>query len=148
MEEIIKKMKNHTDLWPWYWLSYGEKCYAFATVEAFPAREQDPFPEPGTELIPDNGSENSWVGENGVKMIINSWIANIEAQNGDTICSFIAAAHAKLIRSMPDKVNKLKIYYRIIDYGNAMWEHDEETAGNILAELERKLKYAPDTEEE
>ena len=45
-------------------------------------------------------------------------------------------------------MNKLKIYYRIIDYGNAMWEHDEETAGDILAELEWKLKYAPDTKEE
>lgn len=95
MENHIKKMKDHTDLWPWYWYAYGEKCYAFATVEAYPAKEGDPFPEPGSQLIMDDG--DCWVGDNGVKMIIEAEIANIEQQNGDTICSFIATAHAHLI---------------------------------------------------
>ena len=97
MENLIKDMLNHTDLWPWYWLSCGEKCYCFAVVDAFPVREQDPYPKPGSQLIPDNGDDNGWVGENGVAMLINSWIANIEEQNGDTICRFIAGAHAKLM---------------------------------------------------
>lgn len=97
LEQAIQDMRNHTDLWPWYWLSYGEKCYAFATVEAFPATEGDPFPEPGTELQPDMENERLWVGENGTKMIINDRIAEIERQNGDTICKFLALAHAKLV---------------------------------------------------
>jgi len=96
LEQAIREMRNHTDLWPWYWLSYGEKCYAFATVEAFPAVEGDPFPEPGTELRPD--TEGEWIGENGTKMIINETIAEIERQNGDTICRFLATAHARLVK--------------------------------------------------
>jgi len=104
MEKIIKNMINHTDLNPWYWISYGEKCYAFATVEAFPLREKDPYPKPGSQLVPDNGADGEWVGENGVSMIIESEIANIEAQNGDTICSFIAAAHAKLLSDHLPKI--------------------------------------------
>jgi hypothetical protein len=26
LEEAIQNVRNHTDLWPWYWLSYGEKA--------------------------------------------------------------------------------------------------------------------------
>jgi len=97
MQEVIKDLQSHTDLWPWYWLSYGEKCYAFATVEAFPLNETDPFPEPGSQLISEYDENNKtfrWVGENGVTMCINNHIATIERQNGDTICKFIAIAHA------------------------------------------------------
>ena len=97
MQEVIKDLQSHTDLWPWYWLSYGEKCYAFATVEAFPLNETDPFPEPGSQLISEYDENNKtfrWVGKNGVTMCINNHIATIERQNGDTICKFIAIAHA------------------------------------------------------
>ena len=95
LEELTEKIKNETDLWPWYWYAYGEKCYGFSTVEAYPAKEENPFPDPGSQLtMNDNGK---WIGENGVEMIIESEIANIEQQNGDTICSFIAGAHAHLI---------------------------------------------------
>jgi len=97
MEKHIKSMCNHTDLYPWYWHSYGEKCYAFATVEAFPLNEGDEYPPPGSQLQPHVTEERVWVGENGVSMFIESEIATIEAQNGDTVCSFIAAAHAKLM---------------------------------------------------
>jgi hypothetical protein len=92
MKKYIEEMKRHTNLWPWYWLSYGEKCYAFAVVEAYQANEIDPLPRPGTELEMDE--DGDWRGENGTRMIIESEISKIEQQNGDTICSFIAAAHA------------------------------------------------------
>jgi hypothetical protein len=95
MKDIINNMMSHTDCWPWYWLSYGEKCYAFATVEAFPANDNDPYPEPGTKLEMNENGE--WIGENGIIMIIESEISNIECQNGDTICEFIAMSHAYLI---------------------------------------------------
>jgi hypothetical protein len=36
----------------------------------------------------------------GTKMIINETIAEIERQNGDTICQFLATAHARLVRPM------------------------------------------------
>jgi len=100
MEKHIKEMCNHTDLYPWYWLSYGEKCYAFAVVEAFPAKNDSEYPQPGSELRPavlDQENPKLWVGENGVNMIIETWISNIEQQNGDTVCSFIASAHALLL---------------------------------------------------
>ena len=95
MEKHIKDMRNHTDLWPWYWMSYGEKCYAFATVEAYPVNEGDPVPKPGTELS--MNSDGQWIGENDTEMIIESEIASIESQNGDVICRFIAAAHAHFL---------------------------------------------------
>jgi len=95
MDKFIKDMENHTDCWPWYWLSYGEKCYAFAVVEAFPVKEYDPFPTPGSKLEMD--IDGNWVAEDHIEMIINSKIAEIEQQNGDTICKFIAAAHAHLM---------------------------------------------------
>jgi len=98
----IEAVRNHTDLWPWYWLSYGEKCYAFACVEAFPVNESDPYPLPGTELIADG---DDWVGENGTKMLTGDTIAQIERQNGDTICQFIALAHARLVKPLEEKDN-------------------------------------------
>ncbi len=103
-EKTIIDMCNHTNLNPWYWISYGEKCYGFATVEAITAIDGDPYPEPGSELVPDNGSDNKWVGCNGVEMIIDEWIADSESQNGDTICRFIAGAHAELMKAhLPEK---------------------------------------------
>jgi hypothetical protein len=96
MEKYIKNMIKQTECLPWYWLSCGEKCYAFSTVEAYPLNENDPMPEPGTQLsMNENGD---WIGSNDVKMVIESEIASVEKQNGDTICSFIAAAHAHFMK--------------------------------------------------
>jgi len=90
----IKGMVCHTDLYPWYWYSYGEKCYAFAVAEAYPTKEGDIAPKPGTKLIFEN---DGWRGENGTEMTIVQDIANVEKQNGDDICKFIAEAHANLL---------------------------------------------------
>jgi hypothetical protein len=92
----IKDMKDHTDLYPWYWLSYGEKCYAFAVVAAYPLKEGDKYPRPGTELEYTD-DDNVCIGENEVLMLIDSEITYIERQEGQTICQFIAAAHAELL---------------------------------------------------
>jgi len=97
MDKLIEAMKNHTDLNPWYWISYGEKCYAFAVVEAITEKEGNKIPKPGTELQPDEEDVKIWIGENGTRMIIESEIASVEQQNGDTICQFIAAAHAHFL---------------------------------------------------
>lgn len=104
MKDIISAMVNNTDLIPWYWLSYGEKCYAFATVEAYPEHETDPFPEPGTELEMDEGG--NWVGNNGINMIIESEIASIERQNGQVICEFIARTHDYFLRDYITESNE------------------------------------------
>jgi hypothetical protein len=96
-QKIIDGIKNRTDLWPWYWLACGEKNYCFQTVEAYPLDIKKPFPKPGTEI--EFNEDGKWIGENGVEMIIESIIAEIEAQNGDAICEFIAAAHAHLLNS-------------------------------------------------
>jgi len=97
--ESIKAVQNRTDGWPWYWLSYGEKCYAFAAVEAYPANEGDAIPQPGTRLEPHEEEETLWVGENGTAMEVGCFMAEHEAQNGDAICRFIAQAHAVLVYS-------------------------------------------------
>jgi len=101
INEYVEKMANETDMWPWYYVAYGEKSYAFATVSAFPINEDDKFPEPGTQLYVHPEIERAWVSEDGTSMLIDEWIADQEAQNGGTICQFIAKAYWHL---MKDKI--------------------------------------------
>ena len=100
MEKLIEDLVNHTDCYPWYWFAYGEKDYGFAVVEAFPINEDDIYPDPGSELQSDEdeNGKHCWSGKNGTKMIIETYIADIEKQNGGTICSFIAGVHAELMK--------------------------------------------------
>lgn len=91
-------LARHTDMWPWYWIAYGEKCYAFATVSAFPVDESKAFPTPGTRLDPHETNREWWIGENGTEMIIDATIATQENQQGDTICEFIAMSHAEIMK--------------------------------------------------
>jgi hypothetical protein len=94
MLSVVKKMAHRTDLWPWYWLSCGDQHYCFRVVEAYVLNDADKFPKPGSELkLKIKDDRDAWIGENGVEMIIESTIAEIEEQNGNAICSFIAAAH-------------------------------------------------------
>ena len=94
-QERWKDLMSHTDGWPWYWLGYGEKCYCFATVSAFPLDENAQAPQAGTRLEQHETKENVWVGINGVEMLIDDHIAGSEQQCGDVICWFIAAAWAE-----------------------------------------------------
>jgi len=96
LREAIERVKNRTDGWPWYWLSYGEKCYAFAVVEAFPVDEGDDAPHGGTRLTPHEDDAHLWVGENGTLMLMGENMASIEEQYGDAVCAFIAQAHTAL----------------------------------------------------
>ncbi len=98
LQTAIDDVDRCTDGWPWYWLSYGEKCYAFAVVSAFPEEDGDPIPRPGSRLDPHPTEEQTWVGINGTSMLIDQQIASIEQQNGDAICRFIAMAHAELVK--------------------------------------------------
>ena len=93
-------MRENTDNWPWYWLSYGEKCYAFAVVSALPVEEEqtaEALSEAGTQLQPHPVNERSWITDNGIEMMTMDHIANIERQSGGTICRFIAEAHTHLM---------------------------------------------------
>ena len=96
LQKLWTELENRTDGWNWYWLSYGEKCYAFAVVTAFPLEESDDeaMPPAGTVLVPDMDQERVYVGVNGTKMLIDDWLVNVERQNGDAICKFIAGAFA------------------------------------------------------
>lgn len=98
MNDIIQKMANHTDMNHWYWLSYGEKCYAFAVVSAFPNNEDKPYPKGGGRLEEHPEEEYLWLSEDGTEMLIDDWIVTREEQNGDTICSFIAQAYTELMK--------------------------------------------------
>lgn len=93
-QDTWRDLQNHTDGWNWYWLSYGEKCYAFACVTAFPLNEGVSLPPAGTRLELHQDKENVWVAEDGTEMLVDDQIANVERQNGDVICRFLAAAYA------------------------------------------------------
>lgn len=88
-----EEMQCQTDGWNWYWMSYGEKCYAFATVTAFLVADEGQLPPSGTRLEMGD-REREWIAEDGSRMIIDEQIAAIEQQNGDVICKFIALAYA------------------------------------------------------
>ncbi len=32
LREAIEDIEQHTDGWPWYWFSCGEKCYVFVVA--------------------------------------------------------------------------------------------------------------------
>jgi len=100
MKKLIEDMKNYTDLNPWYWRSIGEKEYAFDVVKAFPLRECDAIPKPGSQLYIDEDKDGNiiWVGENGTPMLIDGYIAESESQNGCVVCRFIAGCHAHFLK--------------------------------------------------
>lgn len=103
LEKATKDILTHTDGNPWYWLSYGEKDYAFACVSAITLNNDVPIPKGGTRLMPHPSKPNIWLAENGTEMIVDESIAAIERQNGDTICQFIAIAHTVLIGQRSDQ---------------------------------------------
>ena len=96
--EIIQNMINNTDMNNWYWLSYGEKCYAFAVVSAYPVEDNVPCPQGGGELTPHFEKEYVWLTECGVEMYVDEFIAERESQNGNTICRFIAQAYTEILK--------------------------------------------------
>lgn len=99
-EKTVKGMVKYTDLWPWYWYSYsyGQGEYAFAVVEAYPTKDIDfdHWPAPGSQLFLNENLK--LCGGNGVEMEVMQEIADIENQNGDTICQFIAESHAHFLQ--------------------------------------------------
>jgi len=108
MNDIIERMKTETDNYPWYWYSYGEKCYGFAVVSAIPADskfDRLAKEESGTKLKQIPGSDK-WFTDSGIEMCIVDGIAQIENQQGDIICQFIAEAYAELIARKVERNRK------------------------------------------
>lgn len=99
MDDIIKKMAEHTDMNHWYWLSYGEKCYAFAVASAHPVDDNVVHSKGGGELVPDNEKKHVWLTEDGTEMYIDEFIVERESQDGNTVCSFIARAYTELMKN-------------------------------------------------
>ena len=94
LRSVWNEMQNHTDGHNWYWLSYGEKCYAFAVVTAFPWIDGDSPPPSGERLDPHPTKDWLWISQDGTEMMVDEQIAGIERQNGDVVCRFIAKAYA------------------------------------------------------
>ena len=88
------ELKRRTDGHNWYWLSYGETCYAFAVVTAFPIEKDGASPPAGGRLDRSMDEARVWLSEDGTRMLTDDWIANVEQQNGDCVCKFIAQAFA------------------------------------------------------
>jgi hypothetical protein len=89
-----RELQTRSDGWNWYWLSYGEKCYAFACVTAFPLNEGASMPPAGTKLELHPTKDNCYVAEDGTEMLVDEQVASVERQNGDIVCQFIAQAYA------------------------------------------------------
>jgi hypothetical protein len=97
-DKIYQSILNHTDLWNWYWLSYGEKCYAFAVVSAYPVDSNIKSPDGGQELFPHSEKENVWTTKDNIEMYVDEFIVTREEQNGDTICMFIAEVYTNIFQ--------------------------------------------------
>jgi hypothetical protein len=94
LEDAFREMTDSLDGHNWYWLSYGEKCYAFATVTAFPLNDDCSSPPSGGRLDPHPEKDRAWIAEDGTEMLVDEEIAAIEDQHGDVVCRFLAAAYA------------------------------------------------------
>lgn len=74
MDETLQaawdEMQNHTDGHNWYWLSYGEKCYAFAVATAFPWNDGDQPPPSGGRLDL-HPTTRLWIAEDGTEMMVD-----------------------------------------------------------------------------
>lgn len=106
LKNIIQDMQDYTDMFPWYWYSYGEKCYAFAVVSAVAKNEEEDElaeREAGCQLLNYNPKSDEpaewdkWFTPSGIEMCIMDGIVNNEDQNGSIICKFVAEAHAELV---------------------------------------------------
>lgn len=104
--KAFAEMNDHVDGWNWYWLSYGEKCYAYAVVTAFPFKDGVPSPPAGSFLTPHETKDRMWVADDGTEMMVDQEIAAIEQQNGAVICEFIAKAYGAFQQraGMPEPV--------------------------------------------
>jgi hypothetical protein len=103
-KKTYNNILNHTDLWNWYCISYGEKCYAFAVVSAYPVNDYDHYPKGGGWLESHPEKENVWLSKDGVEMYIDEFIVTREEQNGDIICQFIAEAYTYIFKKELKKI--------------------------------------------
>lgn len=97
IKKAVKDLITYTDNYPWYWYSYGEKCYAYAVVAAIAQNEDeepDALKEAGDEL---NLVSGKLFTQTGIEMCVMDHIANIESQQGYEFCKFLALAHTFLI---------------------------------------------------
>ena len=94
LQQAFEEMNRNLDGWNWYWLSYGEKCYAFAVVTAYPLDDDGPSAPAGCRLEPHPDKQKVWVGPAGEEMEVDQWLMEVEEQSGDNICEFVALAYA------------------------------------------------------
>lgn len=132
MIESIDELEKFTDLHPWYWVADGEKEYFFAVVSAFPLNDGEPYPEPGGMLVPHEEIEHAWMAEDGRAMIMHEQIAEQNNQSGDSVCKFIALAHATFMRKKMEQSGivfskqRSSSYYRpVSNIPDSVIEHNE-----------------------
>lgn len=103
LERAIERMKTEVDSVPWYWFSFGEKCYAFGLSMCVAKDEADDHrvPRGGSRLWYDEDSDLAGRNEAGetVKMYEYESLLTVERQEGDAICEFLAVAHTALCQS-------------------------------------------------
>lgn len=93
LKDAFRRMQDQSDGFNWYWLSYGEKCYAYAVVEAVPWDEDATEPPSGGMLKPHPDKDDAWLAEDGTEMMIMEYVVTCEQPRGGAVCEFIAAAY-------------------------------------------------------
>lgn len=107
IEHRLEQMSKSQDF-GWYWASFGEKCYCFGVVTAFPLSKEDEDKTPLVcRLEPHPEKDRVWVTEDGVEMLIDDPIASIERQCGGRVCEFIAHAPTD-IRALLEENKRLR----------------------------------------
>jgi hypothetical protein len=109
-KKLYSEVAHVGDGGPWAWLSYGEKCYAFAVVEAF--HVDDDTPATG-RLRPHPEKERTCVDASGRECMILNWICDREEQDGGKFCRFVAGMHndpaASTIDELLAEVERLRV---------------------------------------
>ncbi len=109
---------------PWAWLSYGEKCYAYAVVTAT-QDERHHYEQVGGLLVSDGSSEFGMTDERGREVMVDENICESERQEGRANCQFIAHARTDLPRLIAE-VERLRTALETIrrDHGQVCDEFE------------------------
>lgn len=109
---------------PWAWLSYGEKCYAFAVVTAT-QDEKHHYEQVGGLLVSGGSSEFCLTDERGREVMVDENICESERQEGRANCQFIAHARDDMPRLVAE-VERLRAALETIrrDHGQVCAEFE------------------------
>jgi hypothetical protein len=136
LERLVAELDSDSDCQTWAWFSYGEKCYAYAVVQAVPLDEDDDTPVVG-RLEPHPEDAMVWVDESGRKCITLEPVFNAEHQNGGIECEVAVA----LRNAAPELFRRLREAETLLREARPMVEAAKEHFDRLKSSFVESMNY-------